>query len=87
MKASNSSWAQRLSGKIPEPLAHEIDTFEIEIGLRKQGKFEERLFAEGKGTTGNRSRKLRIPPARSPKARTPCGMRPACSASRFPRAD
>jgi sulfite reductase (ferredoxin) len=46
MKASNTSWAQRLSGKIPDALAHEIDTFEIEIGLRKQGKFEERLFAE-----------------------------------------
>jgi sulfite reductase (ferredoxin) len=46
MKASNSLWAERLAGKIPEALAREIDTFEIEIGLRKQGKFEERLFAE-----------------------------------------
>jgi len=39
-------WAERLAGKMPEALAHEIDNFEIEIELRKQGKVEERLFAE-----------------------------------------
>ena len=31
---------------MPEPLAREIDIFETEITLRKQGKMEERLFAE-----------------------------------------
>jgi sulfite reductase (ferredoxin) len=46
MKVSNSQWAEKLSGKIPEPLAREIDNFETEIQLRKQGKFDERLFAE-----------------------------------------
>ncbi len=46
MKASNSFWAKELAGKIPESLAREIDIFEMEIGLRKQGKLEERLFAE-----------------------------------------
>src|SRR6476661_10414558 len=46
MKVSNSSWAERLSGKIPEGLAREIDNFETEIALRKQGKIDERLFAE-----------------------------------------
>jgi sulfite reductase (ferredoxin) len=46
MKVSNSQWAERLAGKIPEPLAREIDIFETEIALRKQGKFDERLFAE-----------------------------------------
>jgi sulfite reductase (ferredoxin) len=46
MKVSNSQWAEKLSGKIPEPLAREIDNFETEIELRKQGKFDERLFAE-----------------------------------------
>jgi sulfite reductase (ferredoxin) len=46
MKASNSSWAEKLAGKIPESLAREIDIFETEISLRKQGKVEERLFAE-----------------------------------------
>src|ERR1035438_5151407 len=46
MKVSNSSWAERLAGKIPESLAREIDIFETEVALRKQGKIDERLFAE-----------------------------------------
>lgn len=46
MKASNSLWKSRLDGKMAEPLAREIDIFETEIALRKQGKLEERLFAE-----------------------------------------
>jgi sulfite reductase (ferredoxin) len=46
MKASNPLWAERLSGKMPEHLAREIDIFETEIALRKQGKIDERLFAE-----------------------------------------
>jgi sulfite reductase (ferredoxin) len=46
MKASNSLWKTRLSGQIPEDLAREIDIFETEIYLRKQGKLEEKLFAE-----------------------------------------
>ena len=46
MKASNSLWAEKLAGKIPEGLGREIDIFETEIALRKQGKLEERLFAE-----------------------------------------
>ncbi|HTD22599.1 MAG TPA: nitrite/sulfite reductase [Terriglobales bacterium] len=46
MKASNSVWKEQLAGKIPETLAREIDVFETEIILRKQGKLDERLFAE-----------------------------------------
>ncbi len=46
MKASNSLWQKELAGKMPEALAREIDIFETEIALRKQGKVEERLFAE-----------------------------------------
>src|SRR5258708_6348910 len=46
MKVSNSLWAEQLSGKMPEHLAREIDIFETEIALRKQGKLDERLFAE-----------------------------------------
>jgi sulfite reductase (ferredoxin) len=46
MKASNALWAKELSGKMPEHLAREVDIFEAEISLRKQGKLEERLFAE-----------------------------------------
>src|ERR1700693_1380863 len=57
MKVSNSLWAERLAGKIPESLAREIDIFETEIALRKQGKIDERLFAETrlrKGVYGQR---------------------------------
>ena len=57
MKVSNSLWQKELAGRIPEPLAREIDIFETEIALRKQGKLEERLFAETRlrrGTYGQR---------------------------------
>ena len=46
MKTSNSLWKDHLAGKMPEALAREIDMFETEIALRKQGKMDERLFAE-----------------------------------------
>ena len=46
MKVSNSLWAAELTGKLPEALARELDIFDTEVALRKQGKFDERLFAE-----------------------------------------
>ena len=46
MKASNSLWKEKLDGQVPEHLAREVDIFETELTLRKQGKLEERLFAE-----------------------------------------
>src|SRR5437667_6040278 len=46
MKTSNTLWKERLAEQVPEHLAREIDIFETEITLRKQGKLEERLFAE-----------------------------------------
>lgn len=46
MKVSNSLWKEELAGKMPDDLSREIDIFETQIGLRKQGKVEERLFAE-----------------------------------------
>src|SRR3984885_3351090 len=46
MKTSNSLWKDRLAREMPEALAHEIDSFETDIALRKQGKLDERLFAE-----------------------------------------
>jgi sulfite reductase beta subunit-like hemoprotein len=46
MKTSNSLWAERLGGKVPEDLAREIEIFETELSLRKQGKLDERVFAE-----------------------------------------
>jgi len=48
MKASNSLWKEKLAGRLAgaEPLSREIDAFETDIALRKQGKLDERLFAE-----------------------------------------
>lgn len=46
MKTSNSLWTEQLAHKIPESLAREIEIFETELSLRKQGKLEERVFAE-----------------------------------------
>jgi sulfite reductase (ferredoxin) len=57
MKSSNALWKEKLSGKIPENLAREVDIYETEIALRKQGKIDERLFAETRlrrGTYGQR---------------------------------
>jgi len=46
MKSSNPSWKEKLAGQVAEPLSREIDAFETDIALRKQGKLDERLFAE-----------------------------------------
>ena len=57
MKISNTEWKEKLSGKLPADLAREVDIFESEIALRKQGKIDERVFAETRlrrGTYGQR---------------------------------
>ncbi len=46
MKASNKHWKEKLIKKMPEAWAAEIDQFETEIELKKQGKLEDRIFAE-----------------------------------------
>src|SRR4051812_2515428 len=46
MKASNAIWKERFNGKLPQPLGSEVDQFEVEINLRKQGKIDEKVFAE-----------------------------------------
>jgi sulfite reductase (ferredoxin) len=75
MKVSNSRWKEKLSGQMPEQLSREIDNFETEIVLRKQGKLDERLFAEtrlrrgaygqrydnGQRSDGQRVQKLNFP--------------------------
>lgn len=43
---STPSWKQRLAGTIPEQLGEEIDVFETQMALRKQGKIEPKIFAE-----------------------------------------
>jgi len=57
MKVSNSLWKEKLAGKVPENLEREVDIFDSEIALRKQGKIDERVFAETRlrrGTYGQR---------------------------------
>src|SRR3954466_15968493 len=46
MKASNLLWKTKLGDSVPEHLAAELDVFEHEIALKKQGKIEDRIFAE-----------------------------------------
>lgn len=46
MKASNPLWKQHLAERIEPQLGAELDKFENEILLRKQGKIDEKVFAE-----------------------------------------
>lgn len=46
MKASNGLWKTRLAGAMPDAWSQEIDAFETEIELRKQGRIDEKIFAE-----------------------------------------
>ena len=51
------TWKEKLSGKIREDWARDIDNFEAQMHLRKQGKIEDRVFAEQRlrrGTYGQR---------------------------------
>jgi sulfite reductase (ferredoxin) len=69
------TWEQKLAGAIEPQLAKEIDIFETEMTLRKQGKLEEKVFAEtrlrrgvygqrydnGQRHDGTQSQKLQYP--------------------------
>src|ERR1035438_1309247 len=46
MRPSNLQWKAELGDRVPEPFSSEIDVFENEIALKKQGKIEDRIFAE-----------------------------------------
>ncbi len=46
MKASNSLWKSRLAGQIAPEMAGELDVYDNEVALRKQGKIDEKVFAE-----------------------------------------
>ena len=41
-----TSWKEQLGDQIPEPLAGEVDLFEGQIELKKQGKLDDKIFAE-----------------------------------------
>jgi len=40
------TWKDKLGDRIPADLGREIEIFENEIILRKQGKIDEKVFAE-----------------------------------------
>ena len=52
-----NTWKERLNAQIPKEQAHLIDTFEAQMELRRQGKLNEKVFAESrlrKGIYGQR---------------------------------
>jgi sulfite reductase (ferredoxin) len=46
VKASNSEWKDRLGDQISPQLGRELDIYENEILLKKQGKIDDKVFAE-----------------------------------------
>ncbi len=46
MKASNSLWKSRIGEQIAPPLARELDIYENEVLLKKNGKIDDKIFAE-----------------------------------------
>src|SRR6185295_5957847 len=40
------TWKDQLGTRVPADLAREIEIFENEIALRKQGRIDEKIFAE-----------------------------------------
>ncbi|MBT5705845.1 nitrite/sulfite reductase [Verrucomicrobia bacterium] len=46
MKASNPHWREQVVEKMSPQLTEELDQFETEIHLKKQGKLDDRVFAE-----------------------------------------
>ena len=70
-----TTWKEKLQGQIREDWAREIDSFEAQIALRKQGKIDEKVFAEtrlrrgiygqrydnGQRHDGKRVQKLKLP--------------------------
>jgi sulfite reductase (ferredoxin) len=72
--ATALTWKEKLSDKLPAEWAREIDIFEQQMELRKQGKIDEKVFAEtrlrrgiygqrydnGQRHDGNRTQKLQL---------------------------
>jgi sulfite reductase (ferredoxin) len=46
MKVSNGRWRAKLGSQVPADWGKEIDVFETEIALKKQGKIDDKVFAE-----------------------------------------
>lgn len=75
MKVSNPLWKEQLAGAIAPQLAREIDIFDNEVTLKKNGKIDDKIFAEtrlrrgsygqrydnGQRHDGKETRKLEFP--------------------------
>jgi sulfite reductase (ferredoxin) len=75
MQESRRSWKEKLAGQIASELGREIDIFEQQMELRRQGKIDEKVFAEtrlrrgiygqrydnGQRHDGTRVQKLKLP--------------------------
>jgi sulfite reductase (ferredoxin) len=46
MSEKKLTWKAALGDRVPATMAEEIDLFEAQMELRKQGKLEEKVFAE-----------------------------------------
>ena len=46
MKVSNPLWKEHLADQIPPQLARELDIFDNEVTLKKNGKIDDKVFAE-----------------------------------------
>ncbi|MCC6203176.1 MAG: nitrite/sulfite reductase [Gammaproteobacteria bacterium] len=47
------SWSDKLAGRMPETLAREIDQYQQQIELKKQGKVDDKLFQEARLRRGS----------------------------------
>ncbi len=67
------TWKERLADRMPEALGEEIDVFETQMTLRRQGRLDEKIFAETRLRRGAVRPALRQRPAprrrRGPHAR------------------
>src|SRR5262245_9725927 len=43
---SSPTWKQKLTARVPEAWAKEVELYEAQMALRKLGKIEEKVFAE-----------------------------------------
>ncbi len=46
LKTQATTWREALAGRLPEPLESEIDAYETQLTLKRQGKVDDKLFAE-----------------------------------------
>ena len=42
------TWKEKLSGQLPPSIEREIDIYETQMELRRQGKIDEKVFAESR---------------------------------------